>query len=130
LRQGALFDVSTPTKLLNVNFTAKPGAAHKDKISGNLTAVVYYELQPDRINTTPVYAESVQGAAVTEVSTQARFDINGDGKINMQDVSAIIYNYYLMREDGAKWSEAEAFDANYDGFVDISDLIIICSYFT
>ena len=129
-KNGVLFNIETLTKLLNVNFVAKAGQVHKSVIEGSITAALYFAFLDGGIQTEAVYMEFAPAKAVSAVSTFMRFDINGDGKVNIQDISAILYNYYLVRSTDAKWAEAVAFDANYDNFIDLEDLLIIGTYFT
>ena len=129
LKNGVLFNIETLTKLMTVKFTAKDGQVHNSLIEGSLTAGLFYEFQIDGIQTVPVYLEFAPTKAITAVSTHMRFDINGDKKINIQDISAIIYKYFLIRSNDAKWVEARDFDANFDGFIDLEDLLIIGTYF-
>jgi beta-glucosidase len=130
LQQGAFFDIETPTELFTIKFTAKAGVADNDQIRGEIKSVIYYAMQDDGINTILNGVAIDPDNVLTQVSGKTRFDINKDGKINMQDISAVIYNYFLMKEGGENWNNAKSFDANYDGIVDMTDLLIICSYFT
>jgi len=130
LRQGALFDISAATKLVTVNFAVKGGLVHQSALQGSLSSGVYYELQPDGIKTIPVNVLLTPAAANSSITTHARFDINKDGVIDAKDISAIIFNYYLLRAGSANWDAAKEFDANGDGFIDLEDLLIIGTYFS
>jgi len=129
LKQGELFNISTLTKLLTVNFEVKGGLVHQSSLTGQLLFSQYYEFQVDGINTIPINIPRDPAAAATAIKTHKRFDINGDGVIDAKDISAIIFNYYLLRAGSANWDAAKEFDANNDGFIDLEDLLIIGTYF-
>ncbi|MDR0570862.1 MAG: family 43 glycosylhydrolase [Clostridiales Family XIII bacterium] len=129
LQQGALFDYSELTKLLTVNFTPKAAIADAAEVSAELLSFEYQQIQEDGVDAAPAYAALEPSRAATAVTTHKRFDFNNDGKINMSDISLIVYNYYLSKTGDDGWDRARPFDANRDGFVNVVDILIICSYF-
>ena len=129
LRQGAFFDISEMTKLLTVNFAAKPGLVNKDQFEGLLVSAKYLEMQANGIDTIALGFYRSPASVTTVISTHMRFDINGDGKLDIRDISAIILNFYLIKAGDPTWDAAQPFDANYDGIIDLEDLLIIGTYF-
>jgi hypothetical protein len=138
LQQGALLTTGY-AKVLTVNFTSN-SAQYKDQFVGTLTSVAISEILSP-IQAVLVDAILNPSSTTTVVEDHMRYDINGDGKIDMIDLDLIIYNYYLMRKGDPGWDTATLvngveippaylFDANADGFIDLTDLIVILSYFT
>jgi len=130
LRQGVFFDISEMTKLLTVNFAAKPDLVNKDQFTGLLASAIYYEMQANGIDTIALDFYRNPTSATTSILTHARFDINGDGILDIRDISAIILNFYLIKAGDDTWDAAQPFDANGDGIIDLEDLLIIGTYFT
>ena len=128
MQEGALFTATDAEKILTVSFSPNSDVSDKDRIKGELKSVIIAEVRaPTEVEL--VSALLAPPDATTDVANYLRFDINNDGRINIADISLIIYNYYLSKEGGAKWNEAKVFDANSDGIVDMADLLIICYYF-
>ena len=135
LKQGTLWEAEDLTKILTVKFEAKAGvatkAAYLTDIKGDLISVSVAEhVSEDTVH----YADALltPSSATSTVNNQWRFDINepgGDGKIDGLDISMIIKLYYLANTGSANWAEAQAFDCNRDGIVDVNDLLIITTYF-
>ena len=128
LQQGALFAASDPTEILSINFVTKGNVPNGDSITGGLISARVSEIL------SPVEAADVNAwldppDATTSISNHWRFDINGDGRIDVLDIDLVIYNYYLARAGDANWGQAMRFDANGDGIIDLADILIICSYF-
>ena len=128
LEQGETFNFIAPTQLLTVNFKVKGSVANLADVLGTLVSAVYYEIQDGGTSTVAVYAACDPDTASTSIWTQMRFDIDSNARINIQDVSLIIYNFYLAREGDDNWDEAQYYDANHDGIVDLGDILIVCSY--
>ena len=135
LKQNTLWEVDDLTKILTVKFDAKANQATKASyltdIRGDLVSVSVAEhVTPDSV----YYADALlaPSSAKSTVNNQWRFDINtpeGDGYLNDLDLSMIIKLYYLANTSSANWAEAQAFDCNRDGIVDVNDLLIITTYF-
>jgi hypothetical protein len=121
LSQGALFTAGAAKPILTVNFNA---TAASGEIVGALTAVSIKEVTSP---TSVVTVDCVLSPS-NAVTAFVPFDVNGDGKINMDDISLIIFNYYLAKTGDAKWDAAKAFDVNGDGIVDLIDLMIIMTF--
>lgn len=66
--------------------------------------------------------------ALTNISPQLPYDINGDGEITLEDLSLIIYNYYMVSEGNTKWDNAKAFDTDGNGRIGLLDIMIISTY--
>jgi hypothetical protein len=58
-------------------------------------------------------------------NARERGDVNGDGKINIDDVTALIS--YLLSQDPSG-VDVDAADCNVDGTVNISDVTELISY--
>jgi hypothetical protein len=128
LKQGALFSAEDLTKILTVRFKPKGALVNRDAVKGELTSFRVTEvLSPTEAN--PVYAILEPSEAVSGVSNYRRFDVNGQDGINIDDISLIIYSYYLAMTGDDNWSDAKAFDANADGIVNLADILIISSFF-
>ena len=128
LQEATFFKAEEFKRIIAVNFVAAASTVNKDRIVGELTSTIVYELQPDMMDVLMVNAKRDPSSVLTIFTI--RFDFNGDGKIDMRDISLIIANYYLNKVGGAKWEQAKQFDANSDGIIDIADLLIICTFFS
>ncbi len=60
---------------------------------------------------------------VTQVMAD-RYDLNGDGSVDVGDVS-LVRRYYQVGRDSDEWTSASVCDLNGDGLVDMEDLILI-----
>ncbi|MDR1158410.1 MAG: glycoside hydrolase family 3 C-terminal domain-containing protein [Oscillospiraceae bacterium] len=130
LKQGVVWSVEDPVKILTVNFKAKSGLTNNAQVKGELTSVLIPEVSPTEV--IAAYAVLNPSSATAVVSNQWRFDVNvpgGDGYIDILDLSWVINKYYLYMAGDAGWADAQAFDANADGIVNLADILIISSYF-
>jgi len=121
LQQGELFKASDARPILKIIFD---GSAADADFTGALTSVNVWEVAASDLSiefSCNLDAESV-------LTLYAPYDINGDGKIDLEDISLIIYNYYGAIEGDSKWDAAKAYDVNGDLVVDIFDLMIIMTY--
>jgi hypothetical protein len=135
LKQGTLFAAEELTEILTVTFKPKGSLVNKEAVQGQITSFRVTEVIPPteadpETKTRPVYATLEPSEAVSSVSNYWRFDVAGGYGINVDDISWIIYRYYLAIKDDANWADAQAFDANADGIVNLADILIISSYFT
>ena len=76
-----------------------------------------------------LYGSSKQTAAIDTASVTTTvqnnvFDVNGDGSVDVGDVSAVRL-YYQSKAGDENWSEAKKADLNNDGVVDVQDLILV-----
>ena len=133
LQANASFSTDSLAEVLSVGFTAKAGAvAHGDVLQASLESVMIQTQSKGATNA--VDAKLLPKDAATVAESFLRWDaVDGkgggpDGKLDMSDISYIIYNYYLSAEGGPLWEEAKRFDANGDGIVDLADLLIIMSF--
>jgi hypothetical protein len=110
-----------------VNFVLKDSAINNDRIKGELTSVIASEIRSPT-ESVEINALLTPPDVTTSITNHGRFDFNDDGKID--DLDLIIYNFYLCKEGGGKWSQAKLYDGNNDGIVDMSDILIVCSYFS
>lgn len=53
-------------------------------------------------------------------------DVNGDGKIDVGDLSFVAY-YYGENSSSSNWEKAKKYDVNNDGIIDIFDLALVAS---
>ena len=114
----------------DLTIKAKDSLVNNDVLIGELTSVMVIEVL-DYVGS--VYAELSPSIASSVISNHWRFDVNvpgGDGTIDILDLSLIIYNYYLSMSGDSDWIYAKVFDANNDGIINLSDILIISSYFT
>ena len=91
------------------------------------------------------FAVEIVGSAVTAVSSWLLYDVNRDGKVTLADVAAAAY-FFMAQKADADWAvlvnfenpdivgglfvSPERCDVNFDGVVDIEDLILILNNFT
>ena len=129
LQSGKLFEALTKTRLINIIFKAKAGADLGDLINATLTSASYHEQAAGGASFTTVYVVCDPDMADTPVMTEARFDVDGNGKIDYNDISLIIFQYYMAKLGDSDWDVAYLFDANHDLVVNVLDLMIISSYF-
>lgn len=66
---------------------------------------------------------NAQAAAVT-TAVSNRYDVNGDGTLDINDIAAA-QDFYQVREGDSGWDEAQKADVNQDGRVDLQDLVEI-----
>ena len=66
-----------------------------------------------------------------------RLDLNADDEINDQDLSLLTYYYYLVRQGDYYWDHpnngakpAKYYDTNYDGIVNVIDVLTLISYYS
>ena len=120
-QQGVAIKVPSELEILKVKFDViNPGA----DIFAKLTGVAVTEILSSTM------ADTVQSwlNPSSVVSLYAPYDINGDGKVTLEDISLIIYNFYGAIAGDSKWAAAQAFDVYPDGVIDIFDLMIIMTY--
>lgn len=63
---------------------------------------------------------------ITVIVAYMRGDVNGDGYININDVTALVN--YLLTDEGLDQYQLEAADFNQDGYVNINDVTAIQAY--
>lgn len=118
--------------ILSVTFNANPGVKLNDVIAASLLSVDIYE----KASVTNIKLSALldPDTASTKVTNHLRWDVsdgnNGgpDGFLRLEDLAYIIDSYYGARADDPNWDEAENFDANGDGVINIDDILIILSY--
>jgi len=101
-------------------------------ISGELTSVRISQRLPGEIHAVVFGARLDPTEAVTRIMTGMRFDFNRDGKIDIDDISDIIFYLYLRQAGSDAWIQWDGwrFDVNDDGIIDLTDLLYIVSYFS
>ena len=62
--------------------------------------------------------------AETAVSDKPNCDVNGDGKVDLLDIT-YCQKYYRQGSDSPDWSDFKQCDLDGDGLIGIQDLIII-----
>ena len=131
LQVGSLIEISEMTNLLAVSFIIRDTVPNDTMILGEITSVRISEWLPGVVHGRTVSAFREPSSAATRILTHMRFDINRDGKLDIDDISDIIYYLYLRQEGSPAWIEWEGwkFDINGDGIIDITDLLYIVSYF-
>ena len=68
-----------------------------------------------------VEVDEANGSVTTQVTWNV-YDVNGDGAVDIGDVSAV-RGYYQVKEGDANWDAAKICDVNGDGTVDMEDLV-------
>ena len=65
-----------------------------------------------------------KNSAAVNVADEMRYDLNGDGEVNLLDIT---YSqlFYQSTEGSANWAEASKCDLDGNGMVDVEDLIIL-----
>ena len=121
LANGETFKADAQTPILKVTFDVVGGGAD---ITGALTSVMVKEVvSGNEVQT--IYCALNPAQAVTQYLT---YDLNGDGEINMDDLSLIVYNYFMVDQNDPRWEEAKKTDTNNDGIIDLIDIMRIASY--
>ena len=118
MSSGSLFTAPNTEPILKVKFNI---TGSDSDIAGILTGVSVVEVS------SPTHSVTVNCSLDTAavVSKYAPYDINGDGKLDMEDISLIVYNYYMVGEGNTKWGEAKIYDVDNNGFVTIVDIMSI-----
>ena len=80
----------------------------------------------DRGGTVPNYPPNTFSRTVTVKVGYRRGDVNGDGHVSMDDLTALVN--YLVYNDGLDAYQLEAADMNGNGTVDMNDLTILINY--
>lgn len=111
--------------LVKIRFRVKDGFDYGNDVTGALVSVKTYIPGPDR--SYQINVDLDPDTATTSILSSLQYDTDGDGKITMNDVSYIIFNYYLAAVGDYNWNEAKRFDTNGDGFIDLSDIMYIIS---
>jgi hypothetical protein len=75
------------------------------------------------------YINGLYNDDITVKFVGLRHDLNGDGFVNLLDIS-IAATYFMVTKDDPQWTEASIADVNDDGIVDIEDLIQILLNYT
>ena len=120
-QQGVLTAVATEKEILKVIFdVVSPGADITGAVTGATVTEVLSSSEAEVIECV------LEPAAAT--TYYAPYDMNGDGKVTLEDISLIIFSYYGAIAGDSKWAAAQRFDVNGDGVVDIFDLMIIMTY--
>lgn len=122
LQPGSVIKAPTILPILKINFNIKDGSMND--ITGTLTGVKVIEI----LSGTGTNTVTCDLSPIEAVSKYGPYDINGDGKITMEDVSLIIYNYYMVGEGHPKWEEGKVYDVDGDGLVTITDIMTIAVY--
>jgi hypothetical protein len=121
--QGLAFSSENPAPLVKLKFMVKDGVGYGDAVSAELTSLKV--ISPVGDQSYELGAALDPHSATTNIYSPSQYDIDGDGELSLKDVSQIIYRHYLAKDGGSKWDEARRFDANGDGFIDLSDVIYI-----
>ncbi|MED5017651.1 family 20 glycosylhydrolase [Paenibacillus chibensis] len=122
--QGAGHQLKQSADVVELTFKAKPDiAAGKTPI--RVTAAVV----GDGDGKETAVGLSTANIELTEGTTEASADLNGDGKVSIGDLAIVAANYGKTSAD-ADWSQAKRADVNRDGKIDISDLVLVARQIT
>lgn len=66
---------------------------------------------------------AIDNASVTTAVKDNIYDVNGDGVVDLGDVSTV-RGYYQAKAGDENWAQAQKADLNNDGVVDLEDLIL------
>ena len=119
--QDSLFTAGSVTDVLKISFNT---SANSGSFTGELKAVQVVEVY----SATKAVTVNCNLAPQAATSNFSIFDVDGDGKITLNDVALIIYNYYGVQVGDAKWDVAKDFDVFPDGIIDLLDIAIILTY--
>ena len=130
LQAGELATIDEVARLLSVSFIVRDTVPNEARITGEITRVRVNERRPGSPFASVVEAHLVPPDATTTIYTFMRFDINRDGKIDIDDIGDIIFFLYLRQAGSDAWIQWDGwkFDINDDGIIDITDLLYIISY--
>jgi len=128
MHSGARLQITNPLDVLSVRFATKSGVVFGDKLTGTLTSVRASEVVNESC---AFWVDANLDPSKTSASADniLRYDKNGDGKLDLLDISLIIYDYYLAEVGDDNWADAKTYDCNNDGIIRLDDILIICSYF-
>lgn len=115
--EGGLYQTTESEKVLMVNFKAT-GSGGSDLI-GTLTGVQVIEVLSET-STVTVDCVLEPAEAVSRYSPY--------GEVTMEDLSLIIYNYYMVAEGHTKWDAAKKYDVDNSKRIDLMDIMLISTY--
>ena len=59
----------------------------------------------------------------------SRYDLNKSGEVDLNDLTYAL-KYFMSAEGDTDWGEAQPADFNYDGVIDVADLVLILANYT
>lgn len=92
-----------------------------DKGSGSASVTLDWAACAHDGSEVQVQVDGANGSVTTQVTWNV-CDVNGDGKVDISDVSCM-RDYYQCVSGGDGWDEAKRCDVNGDGRVDVADFI-------
>ena len=117
----SLFTADSVTDVLKISFNT---SASSGSFTGELKAVQVVEVH------SATEAVTVNCSLDPQIVTSIFnvFDVDGDGKITLDDIELILYNYYGVKIGDAKWDAAKVFDVYPDDIIDLLDIALLLTY--
>ncbi|MEG2546639.1 MAG: dockerin type I repeat-containing protein, partial [Niameybacter sp.] len=117
-------DLLETTPVLSFHFKTKGNIQEGDKVKVELETVKVVSIdEEDQTTLHTIVGTSSDSEAGGK---PAGSDINGDGKVTIEDLS-IAMKYYMVASTDDNWDKAKKCDVNGDGQIDLADLIAISS---
>lgn len=115
-------DLLETTPVISFEFKTKKDISEGDKVQVELETVKVVSIDDD--DKTTLY--TILGATSDNEASgkPAGADINGDGKVTLEDLS-IAMKYYMVDSTSEIWNRAKKCDINGDSVIDLADLIAI-----